>query len=63
MGLILEENRIGCDWEGGLDGVVGFDEWRAMFAVSERMVSWLPNVSPRPIRFDLKQDVVPHLHP
>lgn len=43
---LLEEARVACDWEGGLDGLVGIEEWKAMFAASERMVSWLPNVRP-----------------
>ncbi|BEI83987.1 hypothetical protein CcaverHIS002_0405910 [Cutaneotrichosporon cavernicola] len=31
-------------WEGGLDGVVGFEEWRALFATGERMLHWLSNL-------------------
>lgn len=45
VGELLTENRIACDWEGGLDGLVGFEEWRSLFATTERMISWLPNVS------------------
>jgi len=31
-------------WEGALDGVVGYEEWRSLAAVHERAVMWLPNV-------------------
>lgn len=31
-------------WEGGLDGVVGFEEWRALFATGERMLAWLSHL-------------------
>jgi pre-mRNA-splicing factor SYF1 len=31
-------------WEGGLDGVVGYEEWRALFATGERMLAWLPHL-------------------
>ena len=51
VGELLSENRIACDWEGGLDGVVGYEEWRSLFATTERMVSWLPNVSTQSIDF------------
>ncbi|KAL7413210.1 hypothetical protein BDY24DRAFT_389307 [Mrakia frigida] len=58
VGEILAENRIACDWEGGLDGVVGYEEWRSLFATTERMISWLPNL-PVPWHFHL----LPLLHP
>lgn len=45
VGDLLEENRVATDWEGGLDGIVGYEEWRSLFATTERMISWLPNVS------------------
>lgn len=32
-------------WVGGLDGVVGAEEWRALAAVYERALMWLPNAS------------------
>lgn len=32
------------DWEGALDGVLGFEEWRALAATYERAVMWLPQV-------------------
>lgn len=31
-------------WEGGLDGVVGWDEWKALVATFERALMWLPKV-------------------
>jgi len=35
-------------WEGGLDGVVGWQEWKALIATFERGLMYLPNVSPLP---------------
>jgi pre-mRNA-splicing factor SYF1 len=31
-------------WEGGLDGVVGWEEWKALVATLERALMWLPKV-------------------
>lgn len=31
-------------WEGGLDGVVGWEEWKALAATFERALMWLPKV-------------------
>jgi pre-mRNA-splicing factor SYF1 len=31
-------------WEGGLDPIVGWEEWRALVATFERALMWLPNV-------------------
>jgi pre-mRNA-splicing factor SYF1 len=31
-------------WEGGLNGVVGWEEWRALVATFERALIWLPTV-------------------
>ena len=31
-------------WEGGLDGVVGWEEWKALVALFERALMWLPRV-------------------
>ena len=31
-------------WSGGLDGVVGYEEWRSMFATGERMLGWLSHL-------------------
>ena len=32
------------EWEGGLDGVVGYEEWRSLVATFERALMYLPNV-------------------
>ncbi|GAA5889753.1 hypothetical protein JCM6882_004311 [Rhodosporidiobolus microsporus] len=32
------------EWEGALDGVVGFEEWRALAAAHERCLMWLPQM-------------------
>lgn len=32
-------------WERGLDGVVGWEEWKALIATFERALMYLPNVS------------------
>ncbi|GAA5861780.1 hypothetical protein JCM1840_005267 [Sporobolomyces johnsonii] len=31
-------------WEGALDGVVGWEEWRSLAAVHERALMWLPQM-------------------
>ncbi|GAA5881294.1 hypothetical protein JCM16303_000115 [Sporobolomyces ruberrimus] len=31
-------------WEGALDGVVGWQEWKSLAAVHERALMWLPNM-------------------
>jgi pre-mRNA-splicing factor SYF1 len=38
------------EWAGGLDGVVGYEEWRALFATGERMLGWLSHVGVLPVR-------------
>lgn len=41
----LEEERGDLEqWEGGLDGVVGWEEWKSLVAVFERALMWLPKV-------------------
>ncbi|GAA5831647.1 hypothetical protein JCM11251_000780 [Rhodosporidiobolus azoricus] len=32
------------EWEGALDGVVGWEEWRSLAAVHERCLMWLPQM-------------------
>lgn len=32
-------------WEGGLDGLIGYEEWKSLFATGERMLGCLSNVS------------------
>jgi hypothetical protein len=41
---IEEEQEDLKQWEGGLDGVVGWEEWRALIATFERALMWLPKV-------------------
>jgi pre-mRNA-splicing factor SYF1 len=31
-------------WEGGLDGVIGWQEWHSLAAAFERALMWIPNV-------------------
>lgn len=45
-------------WEGGLDGVVGWEEWRALIATFERALMWLPKV-----RYELSYSFSPMLNP
>ncbi|KAN0075349.1 hypothetical protein V8E55_011372 [Tylopilus felleus] len=41
----LEEERESMeDWEGGLDGVVGWEEWKSLIATYERALMWLPKL-------------------
>lgn len=38
------ERDVESAWQGGLDGVVGWEEWRALAAVHERALMWMPTV-------------------
>ncbi|VDC07118.1 unnamed protein product [Peniophora sp. CBMAI 1063] len=41
----LEEEQEDIEeWEGGVDGVVGWEEWKALIATFERCLMWLPNM-------------------
>lgn len=44
----VSETLAGADeaheWEGGLDGVVGYEEWRSLIATGERMLGWLSHL-------------------
>lgn len=41
----LEDEKEDLEqWEGGLDGVVGWEEWKALVATFERALMWLPKV-------------------
>jgi len=41
----LEEEQEDLEqWEGGLDGVVGWEEWKALVATFERALMWFPKV-------------------
>lgn len=39
------ERDVESNWVGGLDGVVGWDEWRSLAATHERALMWSPSVS------------------
>ncbi|KAH9997505.1 hypothetical protein BJV77DRAFT_1058950 [Russula vinacea] len=41
---VEEEQEDLEQWEGGLDGVVGWEEWRALVATFERALMWLPKL-------------------
>ncbi|KAG6331528.1 hypothetical protein ID866_7563 [Astraeus odoratus] len=32
------------EWEGGLDGIVGWEEWKSLVATYERALMWLPKL-------------------
>jgi pre-mRNA-splicing factor SYF1 len=34
------------EWENGLDGILGWEEWKALVATFERALMWLPKVRP-----------------
>lgn len=38
------ERDVESEWAGGLDGVVGWEEWRSLAAAHERALMWLPTV-------------------
>ncbi|CAL1704302.1 unnamed protein product [Somion occarium] len=41
----LEEEKEDLEqWEGGLDGVVGWEEWKSLVATFERALMWLPRL-------------------
>ncbi|KAJ7470312.1 hypothetical protein FB451DRAFT_1368272 [Mycena latifolia] len=41
----LEEEKEDLEqWEGGLDGVVGWEEWKSLVAAFERALMWLPKL-------------------
>ncbi|KAI6151001.1 hypothetical protein BKA82DRAFT_4122742, partial [Pisolithus tinctorius] len=39
-----EEHDYSEEWDGGLDGVVGLEEWIALVATYERALMWLPKL-------------------
>ncbi|KAH7926288.1 protein prenylyltransferase [Leucogyrophana mollusca] len=39
-----EEKEDQEEWEGGLDGVVGWEEWKSLVATYERALMWLPKL-------------------
>jgi pre-mRNA-splicing factor SYF1 len=45
----LEEEQEDLEqWDGGLDGVVGWEEWKTLVATFERALMWLPQVRQQP---------------
>ncbi|KZT11434.1 spliceosome complex protein [Laetiporus sulphureus 93-53] len=41
----LEDEKEDMEqWEGGLDGIVGWEEWKALVATFERALMWLPKM-------------------
>ncbi|KAL5490220.1 SYF1 [Sanghuangporus weigelae] len=45
MGEALEDEKEDLErWEGGLDSVVGYEEWKSLVATFERALMWLPNL-------------------
>ncbi|KAJ7632210.1 hypothetical protein FB45DRAFT_911819 [Roridomyces roridus] len=41
----LEEEQEDLEeWEGGLDGIVGWEEWKSLVAAFERALMWLPKL-------------------
>ncbi|KAH9951292.1 protein prenylyltransferase [Amylocystis lapponica] len=41
----LEDEKEDIEqWEGGLDGIVGWEEWKALVALFERALMWLPRM-------------------
>lgn len=41
----LDEEKEDLEqWEGGLDGIVGWEEWKSLVATFERALMWLPRV-------------------
>ena len=45
MKVGLEEEREDLEeWTGGLDPIVGWEEWKALVATLERALMWLPKV-------------------
>jgi hypothetical protein len=41
----LEEEKEDLEvWEGGLDGVIGLEEWKSLVSTFERALMWIPNV-------------------
>jgi pre-mRNA-splicing factor SYF1 len=42
---LTDENAEMMTWEGGVDGVIGWEEWKALVAIFERALMYLPTVS------------------
>ncbi|KAG9097903.1 pre-mRNA-splicing factor syf1, partial [Ceratobasidium sp. 370] len=45
MGEAMEEEALEQEtWEGGLDGTIGWEEWKALAGTFERALTWLPTM-------------------
>lgn len=42
--LLDSERDVDTDWQGGLDGIIGAEEWRALAGAFERAIMWQPKV-------------------
>ena len=41
---LLDGAEEANQWDGGLDGVVGYEEWKSLLAAGERMLVWLSHL-------------------
>ncbi|KAF9072947.1 hypothetical protein BDP27DRAFT_1260964 [Rhodocollybia butyracea] len=41
---LVEEREDLEQWEGGLNGTIGWEEWKCLIAAFERALMWLPNL-------------------
>ncbi|KAJ3984174.1 hypothetical protein F5890DRAFT_1573642 [Lentinula detonsa] len=41
---LVDEREDLEQWEGGLNGIIGWEEWRSLVATFERALMWLPNL-------------------
>ena len=41
---LLDGADEACQWQGALDGIVGYEEWRSLIATGERMLGWLSHL-------------------
>ncbi|KAF5391748.1 hypothetical protein D9757_001751 [Collybiopsis confluens] len=41
---LVDEREDLEHWEGGLNGIVGWEEWKSLVATFERALMWLPNL-------------------
>lgn len=44
---LLEAAEAEHEWDGGLDGVIGYEEWKSLIATGERMIGWQSTVRRR----------------